>query len=102
MSLHVYHQKNGQVIPGGNNATLRISYVDSSDIGSYSVFINNTAGSTISSVATLLLRVPPSLYSFTISSWILYVNDTLTLSAIAEGTGPLQYSWMVGKDSFCL
>jgi sugar lactone lactonase YvrE len=50
-------QKNGVAISGATSASYTIGSVEASDVGSYSVVISNSLGSSISSAATLVLAV---------------------------------------------
>lgn len=52
--------KDGQPIPGATGATYTIPRVSEADAGVYSVRVSNTAGSTISDEAPIVLIVPPS------------------------------------------
>jgi len=57
----LYYQwyKNGYAIIGATSSSLSLSSVSSADAAAYSVSVQNSAGSTVSNAATLLVTFPP-------------------------------------------
>jgi len=52
-------QFNGVPVPGGTNATLNISAVQSNNVGAYTAVVTNAGGATTSLVATLSIATSP-------------------------------------------
>ncbi len=82
---------NGVAIAGATQNALIITNVTQADLGSYSVYITNAFGSTVSSNATL------SMYPHLVTQFagaVAYWGRELTLYVTAWGTGPLTYQWL--------
>ncbi|HMJ66743.1 MAG TPA: lamin tail domain-containing protein, partial [Candidatus Binatia bacterium] len=57
--LRFQWRKNNVNIPGATNATLTFNNVQTTDTGSYTVFVTNSVGQALSSPATLNVTIPP-------------------------------------------
>ena len=84
--------KNGASISGATNGSLTFGSVQSSDAGSYTVVVGNSAGSATSNPATLAVNVPATISTQPISQTV-NAGTTATFSAAAIGTAPLSYLW---------
>jgi hypothetical protein len=93
-------RKNGVNIQGATSAVFTIQTVQIAEAGSYSVVIDNSAGS-ITSVAALLNvnPVPPSITGQPQNQAVI-VGANVTFSAAAEGTPTLNSRWMKGGVAF--
>src|SRR6185503_16150383 len=83
----------GADIAGATASTYSVSAMQSSDAGTYTVRVSNSAGSVSSSAATVTVVVPPTITTQP-SSQSVNVGSTLTLTVTASGTGPLSYQWI--------
>jgi hypothetical protein len=85
-------RKDGTAISGATNATLTLTSVQSAQAGSYTVVVNNAAGSVTSNAATLTVNVPPVISTqpanLTVNS-----GQTATFSVVATGTPAPTYQW---------
>jgi pectate lyase len=88
-------KKNGTDITGATNSTLTIASAQTSDAGSYTVFVSNSAGSITSNAATLTVNSAPVAPTITTqpASQTVNVGDTASFSVAASGTAPLAYQW---------
>jgi trimeric autotransporter adhesin len=86
-------RKNGVAISGETNSTYSLSGVQTSDSGTYSVAVSNILGYAISSNATLLVNLPPSITTQPVSQAWLVGTGPAILSVEAGGTEPLGYQW---------
>ena len=84
--------KNGQDIQGANSATYSIPSVGTGDLGSYYASINNPAGSTVTSNASLSLFQPPVIV-LQPQSVNLTVSGYGILNVGVMGDAPLTYEW---------
>ena len=66
--------------------------VQSADAGSYSVVVDNSAGSVTSANAVLSVNVPPSITTQPASQTV-NAGSTVTFTVAASGTAPLSYQW---------
>ena len=85
--------KNGVAITGATASSYSINSTQATDAGSYTVRVSNSAGSVLSSAATVTVVVPPTITSHP-SSQSVNVGSTVTLSVVAGGTAPLGYQWL--------
>lgn len=85
-------QKNGFDIFGATNSTYGITSVQLSDSGSFAVVVGNSAGSVISTAATLTVNVPPSILA---QPTALTANQgsSVNFSVAATGTPAPTYQW---------
>ena len=85
-------RKDGAAIPGATNGTLTLSGVQSTDAGSYTVVITNSAGSTTSNAATLTVNVAAAINTQPASQAV-NSGTTATFTVAATGTAPVSYQW---------
>jgi len=88
-------RKNGGNIAGATRSSLTLSSVTSSDAGSYTVQVSNSAGSATSTAATLTVNpaaVAPSITTQPASQTVT-AGANVTFTAAANGTAPLSYQW---------
>jgi hypothetical protein len=88
--------KNGVNIETANSSTYSITKVTNSDVGSYSVKINNPAGSVTSSTASLSLFQSPVITSQP-QNLDLSVGDLGVLNVAVMGDQPFTFQW--SKDN---
>ncbi|HON07857.1 MAG TPA: lamin tail domain-containing protein, partial [Verrucomicrobiota bacterium] len=91
----IYYQWlfNGIPIQGATNSVLTLTNVNKSNEGQYNVIVYNSAGSSISSTATLTLMMPPFIEQNPQSTNIIEKSTTIfTVQAI--GDPPLYYQWL--------
>ena len=85
----LYYQwfQDGAAIPDATQSTLNFDSVSLSDAGNYSVVVSNTAGVTVSDVASLTILVPPNdqLAGAVVISASYYTNWQSTASATSVG-----------------
>lgn len=92
---------NGASISGATASAFTIASVQSSDAGTYSCVVANSAGSATSAGATLTVNVPatpPSITSNPISKTVT-VGSSASFSIGASGTGPLSYQWQFNGNA---
>ena len=82
----------GTRLSGATSSTLTINSVRTSDAGSYTVVVTNSAGAVTSAVATLTVLVPPTITTPPQSQTVV-AGQSATFSVAASGTGPLLYQW---------
>ncbi len=89
-------QKNGVVIGGATSSTYQSPVTAVSDSGSqFAVVMSNSAGSVISSGATLTVNAPavaPSITAQPVSQTVTS-GQTATFSVAGIGTAPMSYQW---------
>jgi pectate lyase len=83
-------------IPGANSSILTINNVQATNAGTYSVAINNFAGSTNSAYAALTLNTNPVGPAFVSqpASVVVLAGSSVSFSAAASGTAPIFYQWL--------
>ena len=85
---------NGNVIGGATSATYTINTTSAFDAGSYTVTVTNQVGSISSATAQLTFNgLAPKLSIVATSNLNVNVGQTATFSAVATGTGTLNYQW---------
>ncbi|HWN94676.1 MAG TPA: immunoglobulin domain-containing protein, partial [Methylomirabilota bacterium] len=93
---------NGANLPGATNSVLTLSNIQASQGGVYSVLVFNTAGTVVSSNATLTVLIPATItqsptnhtQTCTINPAGFFYNPTnVTMSVTAIGSGTLRYQW---------
>ena len=94
-------KKGGTDIPGANSSSLTLTGVTSADAGSYTVVVNNSAGSTTSSAAVLTVNSLGTAPVITTqpASQTVAAGDTVTFTIVATGTAPLSYQWKKGGNN---
>lgn len=85
-------RKNGIAITAATAASLTLANLQAGDAGSYHVAVANTAGSVVSTSATLTINTPP-VFSSHPASRTLTVGSPLALAATVSGTPPPAYQW---------
>jgi hypothetical protein len=89
---------------GGSNLSratsnsFTIASAQASNAGNYDVIVSNSSGSATSVVATLTVRVPPSITTQPVSLIVTQGNNA-TFSVAATGDPPLNYQWRFGGNS---
>ncbi|MDR3457281.1 MAG: immunoglobulin domain-containing protein [Verrucomicrobiae bacterium] len=88
-------RKNGTNIAGANTATLTLTSVTAASAGNYSVVVGNSAGNVTSTDAALTVLAPPGIISQPVNQ-VSALGNSVSLSVVAGGTGPLSYQWFKG------
>jgi hypothetical protein len=83
---------NGTPIGGATNATLTLTNVQPIRAGNYAVTVSNAAGSTVSSNATLIVLVPPTIVTGPANQTVV-AGASIIFSVTATGAGTLSYQW---------
>lgn len=83
---------NNSHVHGSTSATLTISGLQPSDIGSYHVIVSNMFGSVVSATAEINLMGAPFIVNQPASQWA-YPGSSATFSVSAKGSLPLSYQW---------
>jgi len=83
---------NGTNAFGSNSNLLTIAKAQSSQAGSYSVVVTNSAGAVTSSLAQLTVLVPPSITTQPTNQTVA-PGASANFYASASGTAPLSYQW---------
>ncbi len=97
--LNYQWRKNGGDVSGATASALTLAGVTTNDAASYTVMVNNLAGSVTSAVATLTVLAPPAITIEPQSSGLCQgAPAALTLGA--TGTAPLFYQWRWNSFSF--
>ena len=94
--LNYQWKKNGTAISGATSASYTIKSATTSDAGSYTVTVSNSAGSVTSSAATLTVGGKPSITTQPKSQTV-DEDSSVTFSVAASGTAPLSYQWYKGS-----
>jgi hypothetical protein len=92
-------KRDGIVLSGASTATLSLTSIQSSDAGSYTVVVTNTAGNATSSAATLTVGLPGgSKPAITVQPASLSLPSGVSASFVvtAVGAGPLTFQWQKG------
>ncbi len=85
-------RKNGIVVRGATESSLRFASIEASDIGQYDVVVNGPCGSTIVSAVSTLSIAPTTIVLDEPISAQVRVGDKIQLSVTAQGSG-LRYQW---------
>src|SRR5260370_5398923 len=88
--------KNGAAISSATSSTYTTPAAVTSDNGSqFTVVVSNSAGSVVSSIATLSVTTSPVAPSITTqpANQTTFAGQTATFSVVANGTSPLSYQW---------
>ncbi len=88
-------RKDRSPINGATGAVLRLTNVQSSDEGTYSVVITNLYGTATSDAAALSLNASPAIVTQPQSTSV-FVGGTAVFSVVANGSQPLRYQWRFG------
>jgi hypothetical protein len=92
-------RKNGVNIPGATSSSYQLSGVQTTDAGSYSVVVSNSAGSAESNAASLSVSVPAIAPSITSgpNDISVQIGQRAEFNVVANGTAPMTFQW--SKDS---
>ncbi|HWY74839.1 MAG TPA: immunoglobulin domain-containing protein, partial [Verrucomicrobiae bacterium] len=85
---------NGGRTAGATSGTLTISNAQPADAGGYFAVLTGTGGSATSSVATVLVGLPPGIVQSP-TGQNKAVGDSVQLTVTASGTAPLGYQWLL-------
>lgn len=86
-------QHNGTNIDGATQSNISLYNVSPSEAGAYTIIATNAYGSITSKVATLTVRIPPSI-SLQPASQGATAGSNVTFSVRATGEEPLSYQWL--------
>ncbi len=92
-------KKDGSNISGATSASYTISSAKTSDAGSYTVTVSNSAGSVTSSTATLTVTAKPTI-TVQPQNQTIKEGNAVTFSVTVTGAEPLSYQWY--KNGFVL
>ncbi|MGA2787904.1 MAG: immunoglobulin domain-containing protein [Verrucomicrobiota bacterium] len=90
-----WYYNTNTVLTNATDSTLTITNVQLANAGSYSVVINNVAGSTNSSNAFLTVNNSPvaPVFNSQPSSLVVLAGSAASFTAVAGGTAPISYQW---------
>jgi hypothetical protein len=83
-------KKNGNVLAGQNNNSLKIAHAGTADAGAYTVEVHGLCN-TVSSSATLVVNQKTAVAA--LGNKTSCIGETVVFSAVGTGTGPLTYVW---------
>jgi hypothetical protein len=84
----------GAGISGTTSSALTLTSITTNSAANYSVVVTNQFGSVTSSVATLVVVLPPSITSSSLTNVTIQCgSNTLAFFVTAAGSGPLSYQW---------
>jgi hypothetical protein len=88
-------KKDGSLLVGATSSTYTISSTATSDAGSYTVVVTNSAGSATSNAAFLTVTTAATAPTITTqpSSSSVAAGSAASFSVVAGGTAPLSYQW---------
>jgi pectate lyase len=94
LSYQWYYNTN-TVLTNATDSILTIINVQLANVGSYSVVINNSAGSTNSANAFLTVNTSPvaPVFSSQPASLVELAGSSASFTAVAGGTAPISYQW---------
>lgn len=90
--LAYFWRFNGDPIPTANGQNYTITNVRGDQAGNYSVTVSNAAGTVTSSLAALVVRIPPTITAHPQSKFVEPGANT-SFTVTATGTAPLSYQW---------
>ncbi|MEO5802294.1 MAG: immunoglobulin domain-containing protein, partial [Verrucomicrobiota bacterium] len=88
-------QFNGTNLVGANASSLSIANAQTSNVGNYSVVVNNSYGATTSAVVTLTVNDTAPIISQQPQTQTANAGANATFSVAASGTTPLSYQWQL-------
>jgi len=88
--------KDEGTLAGATGATLTITNVQAADVGSYQVIVTNSAGSTSSSTADLIVSGLPPTIATQPAAQTVNAGTNVTFSVTAGGSAPFTYQWRKG------
>ncbi|MGC4071082.1 MAG: immunoglobulin domain-containing protein [Nibricoccus sp.] len=90
-------KKAGTAVTGATTATLTIANAQTTDSGSYTIDVTNSAGTVTSNAATLTVNAAPAVVAPTITtqpvSQTVTAGTSVSLTVAASGTAPFTYQW---------
>ncbi|HEY2952195.1 MAG TPA: immunoglobulin domain-containing protein, partial [Verrucomicrobiae bacterium] len=89
---------NGSAIAGATNASFAIDGAQAAHAGNYTVLVANPVLTITSSVATLTVRIPPSITQPPLSLIVTQGNNAI-FSVTAAGDAPLTYQWLFNGNA---
>src|SRR6266849_113194 len=89
---------NGGAISSATSSNYSITSAQPSNAGDYEVIVANSSGSVTSAVATLTVRIPPSI-TMQPASLIVTQGNNATFMVTAAGDTPLMYQWRFGGNN---
>jgi hypothetical protein len=89
---------NGGIISGSTTSNLTLSATTTSNSGSYTVVVSNSAGSVTSSPATLTVLVPATIVSQPVPLTVTNGQSAM-FSVTAAGNAPLAYQWQFNNNN---
>jgi alpha-tubulin suppressor-like RCC1 family protein len=99
--LRYQWRKFSQAIAGATGRVLALDGLALADSGDYDAIVSNALGASTSRVATISLAIAPP-FNLTIhvapTNRIGFLGGTAVLSAYAQGTPPVSYSWFVNNQ----
>jgi Lamin Tail Domain/Immunoglobulin domain len=90
--LNYQWQKNTLTLNGQTNATLSFGSITTNDVANYNVIITNSLGSVTSSVANLMVTLPPTI-TVQPTNQTVFAGANVSFSVAASGTSPFSYQW---------
>ena len=90
-----WYFNNNILLPGANNPSLTVNNVQATNVGTYSVVVNNLAGSTTSSNAVLTLNTNPVAPAFVSqpAAAIVVAGSPVNFTANISGSAPIYFQW---------
>src|SRR6266581_1025019 len=88
----------GNNLAGATSTGFTVTCAQSTDAGNYDVVVSNNSGSATSAVATLTVRIPPSITQQPVSLTVTQ-GDNVTFTVVATGDPPLSYQWRLGGNN---
>jgi uncharacterized repeat protein (TIGR03803 family) len=96
ISFHWFHNAkplfNAGDVSGAQSSVLTLTGISAGDAGSYSVIVSNSLGTATSTVASLVVMLPPSITNEPLNQ-LVASGEAATFTVGAAGTLPLNYQW---------
>jgi uncharacterized protein YjbI with pentapeptide repeats len=89
---------NGTNLNGARQSNYNLNGVTTNNAGNYTVVVSNCAGCVTSSVAALMVLLPPSITTQPASQTVINGSNA-TFNVTAGGTAPLAYQWYFNGTS---
>ena len=89
---------NNSILPGATNSSFTIAAAQATNAGAYRVVVSNPFGSVLSSNATLVIIVPPTIFAQPSDETVTAGNNA-TFAVGVLGTAPLSYQWSFNGTS---
>jgi T5SS/PEP-CTERM-associated repeat protein len=88
----------GNNLSGATSTSYTVIGAQAANAGNYDVVVSNNSGSVTSAVATLTVRIPPSVTQQPVSLTVTQGNNA-SFSVTATGDPPLSYQWRFGGNN---